>query len=301
MKKGDKIRGIVGTIIFHLLLLVVLIFFGLTTPLPLPGEEGVEVNLGFTDEGMGIIQQSEAPKTSPPLPPVNTKEEVIEDVVEEVVKNDPIIEEVEEEKIITQDSDETPKITKPIEEIKEDIPEKEILEKPKEKAKVKVKEAVKADPVEKPKVVEKVPEKPKVDPRALYTGKSKSTDNGSNEGETGKPGDQGSKFGKKDIIVHDGKGGEGNGVSFDLGGRGAKHLPKPTYDSPDQGKVVVTIYVNKQGQVTKAYAGAKGTTIADNQLRKLAKEAALRAVFNPDPNAPETQKGAITYNFIRLQ
>ena len=301
MKKGGKIRGIVGTVIFHVLLLLVLIFFGLTTPLPLPGEEGVEVNLGYTDDGMENIQQSEAPKTTPPAPPQKTEEEVVEEAVEEIVQDDPIIEEIEEEEIITQDSDETPTITKPKDEIKEEIPEKEILEEPKEKAKEIVEEVIKPEPEEKPIVVEKVPEKPKVDPRAIYTGKSKSTDNGSNEGETGKPGDQGSKFGTKDIKVHDGTGGQGSGVSFDLGGRGKKHLPEPKYTSPEQGKVVVTIYVNKSGQVTKAYSGAKGTTIAGLQLRKLAKDAALRAVYNPDPNAPDLQKGTITYNFIRLK
>ncbi len=298
MKNGDKIRGVVATVIFHLLLLLVLIFFGLSTPLPLPGEEGVEVNLGYTDEGMGYVQQSEPPKTTPPAPPQKIKEEV----VEEEAKEEPIVEEIKEEEIITQETEEAPAIDNPKEEDDlEDIPDEKIKEEPEEKPEVKTEEIIKPEPEEKPEVIEEVPEKPKVDPRALYTGKSKSTNNGSNEGETGKPGDQGSKFGVKDIKVHDGTGGSGSGVSFDLGGRGAKHLPEPKYTSPEQGKVVVTIYVNKLGQVTKAYTGAKGTTIADLQLRKLAKEAALRAKFNPDPNAPEIQKGTITYNFLRLK
>ncbi|MCF8228523.1 MAG: energy transducer TonB, partial [Bacteroidales bacterium] len=67
------------------------------------------------------------------------------------------------------------------------------------------------------------------------------------------------------------------------------------------GKVVVTIWVDRMGRVTKAIAGAKGTTVSDLQLRKLAKDAALRAKFNPDPEAPEIQKGTITYNFIKLK
>jgi hypothetical protein len=32
----------------------------------------------------------------------------------------------------------------------------------------------------------------------------------------------------------------------------------------------------------------------------VARDAALQAVFNPDPKAPEVQTGTITYNFIRL-
>ena len=67
----------------------------------------------------------------------------------------------------------------------------------------------------------------------------------------------------------------------------------------EQGKVVVTIWVNKQGKVIRALEGAQGTTISDFKLHALARDAALKAVFTPDPNAPETQKGTITYNFVR--
>jgi hypothetical protein len=38
-EKESKIKGIVGTILFHAGLLALFIFFGLSTPLPLPGEE----------------------------------------------------------------------------------------------------------------------------------------------------------------------------------------------------------------------------------------------------------------------
>ena len=56
MKNGNKIRGIAGTIIFHILLLLVLIFFGLSTPLPLPGEEGILINFGDDDQGFGKVE-----------------------------------------------------------------------------------------------------------------------------------------------------------------------------------------------------------------------------------------------------
>ena len=178
------------------------------------------------------------------------------------------------------------------------VPDKKITEQPKEEPKVQKKEAEKVAEKE-PEVVEKKPE-PVVNPNALYKGKSKNTGNGSNEGITGKPGDQGKPHGTKDAENYDGLGGEGNGISYSLAGRSAKHLPKPSYTSQEQGKVVVIIWVNKAGIVTKAIEGAKGTNISDLGLRRLAKEAALRARFSSDPNAPEIQKGTITYNFIRL-
>ena len=92
---------------------------------------------------------------------------------------------------------------------------------------------------------------------------------------------------------------KGNGISFDLGGRGARSLPKPTYNSPEQGKIVVSIKVNRQGQVTYASAGAKGTTISEINLRQQAENAARKTVFAPDADAPEEQRGTITYVFVK--
>jgi len=91
----------------------------------------------------------------------------------------------------------------------------------------------------------------------------------------------------------------GSGISFSLGGRGSLMLHKPSYDSKEQGKVVVAIKVDKQGRVTSAVPGAKGTNVSDQTLWQLAKDAALLSRFVADPDAPEMQVGFITYNFIR--
>lgn len=93
--------------------------------------------------------------------------------------------------------------------------------------------------------------------------------------------------------------GNGPGTSYSLGGRGAKSIPMPTYDEPDQGKVVVTIYVDKEGKVVRAVPGGKGTTVSNPSLWARAKAAALKAKFAKNPDAPEEQKGTITYYFIR--
>ncbi|MDR2292626.1 MAG: TonB family protein [Prevotellaceae bacterium] len=88
------------------------------------------------------------------------------------------------------------------------------------------------------------------------------------------------------------------GVSFSLQGRSpAGDFPKPAYNLQKSGKVVVEIRVDQNGKVISASAKANGSTLQDATLYKAAEEAALRARFNVDKNAPNLQMGTITYIF----
>ncbi len=308
--RNAKIKGIIVTVVFHLLVLGALIFFGLSTPLPLPGEEGVIVDLGYSDIGSGMEPESEKVSSTPPQPKkeeIKEKQQQIEEIIPEDTKEEPVVEKIEEEDILTQETEEAPSLVNPKE--KEDL--ENIQDEKKEEPEIKEDEDKITEEKEK---VEKQPEEtdetepkeektkqPEVNPKALYKGPTKKDGTGKSEGETKESGNQGSPLGDSESDNYEGKGGEGEGVEYDLGGRGAKHLPKPTYTSEEQGKVVVTIWVDRRGKVVKAISGVKGTTIADLQLRKVAKEAALGAKFNSDPEAPEIQKGTITYNFIKLR
>lgn len=254
-ERKSRIAALAGTLVFHALLLVALLFLAFHTPLPLPGEEGVEVNLGYSDDGMGDIQPEVpalAPNAAPP--PSQTKAD---------------------EELVTENTEEAPAIDK------------------------NKKKTVKPAPVTKPTPVVEKPKEPTVNQKALYPGKSTKTSAGGNEGITGKPGDQGKENGTPGSPNYTGSGGKGNGISFDLGGRGSRSLPKPTYNSPEQGKIVVSIKVNREGKVTYASAGAKGTTISEINLRQQAESAARRTLFAADTDAPEEQKGTITYVFIK--
>jgi outer membrane biosynthesis protein TonB len=286
-EKKNKVKGILGTILFHIGMLVILLFLALRTPLPLPGEEGVLVNLGFDETGMGIDQQ-EQPAPPEPLP-----------------RQAPARQETQEEEYLVQDVEEAPAIKEKKVEAKKKEPEKVIPKREPEP----VKEVIQPEPVPEP--------KPQPNPKAMYKGKSTATTQGGQEGQTGQPGDQGNPNGTPGAPNYKGTGGEGagtgngkgtgtgagdgagNGISYNLGGRGSLMLHKPSYDSKEQGKVVVTIKVDRQGNVVSAVAGAKGTNVSDQTLWQLAKDAALRSRFIADPNAPDTQVGTITYNFIR--
>ena len=101
-KEKNRAKGIIGTIVFHVAILLALIFFGLSTPLPLPGEEGVEVNLGSSDQGMGFVQEEEPAErikeTRPPPPPPEEEEIIEEEIITQEVEEAPVIEEEKTEK-----------------------------------------------------------------------------------------------------------------------------------------------------------------------------------------------------------
>ncbi|MDA3944013.1 MAG: hypothetical protein PF694_10795 [Bacteroidetes bacterium] len=272
----DRRKAFIATVLFHLILILGLIFMALTTPLPLPGEEGVEVDLGYSDQGSGWEQPDlSVPESAPPPVPA-------------VQKSEP--EPVEEEELVTEDNNEMPQLEETVEEKPEEQPEIEQKEEviPEEEVQEEVEE-----------IPEEIPEEPKpvVNQRALFKGAT-SSNTESSEGITGKPGDQGRPEGLRDVKRYEGQGGQGDGPSYSLGGRGAKYLAVPTHEFKEQGDVVVEIWVDRMGIVKKAQVSAKGTTIIDPNMRNLAVRAALNSTFSEDPTAGELQKGTITYTFI---
>ena len=245
----NKRKAIIGTVLFHIGLLLCFIFMGLTYQIPPPIEEGITINFGYQDFGSG----SEQP------------EQIVEEqeiTPQETVNNNPVVEDIS-----TQDIEETP-TTKL----------KEQLEKPKEVNKIE----------------EKKPE-PVVNTKALYPGKKQNNSNsqGISEGQ----GDQGSQDGDPNSNAYTGGGTGTNGIAYQLGGRTIAEIKKPNYDSQQQGKVVVTIRVDRNGKVISATPGAKGSTTTNAYLYSKAKEAALKTTFEANTTAPEIQVGTIIYNF----
>jgi periplasmic protein TonB len=263
------------TLAFHGLVILVLFFVVLNTPIPpyplVGGGSGLEVNFGTSDQGMGNVQPEE-------YIPVETKN------LNETEKTDKINDNKvsQGEKILTQETEEAPAV--------KTSAHQDIKKQQQEVIKIN-------DPV--------------VNPKALY---KKTNKKGGSEGETGKPGDQGNPQGSLYAKNHygtpgsgDGTGngdgvgtgtGNGTGPSFDLSGRASKFLPKPDYAAREVGTVVVKIWVSKDGSVSRAEAGARGTTTSSQTLFRLAQAAAMRARFSANPNAPEEQKGTITYHFV---
>ena len=253
-EKKDKLLAVIGSFIFSIMLLVVCLILGFKIPFPLPDEQGVEISLGDSENGLGSMNgEFFAEQTFIPQE--------------------------------TQDNSSTIS-TQSIEESINLTPEKK---KDKEKK-----------PQEKPTQPEpQQPKPPTINPNAIYGGKTTGTDNSSGQGNTSGDGLMGNPNGDANSTRYDGApGGGGSGVSFSLNGRSSNKLEKPVYTSKDQGIVVVKIWVDRQGNVVKAQAGERGTTVTDSRLYEKTEQAALKSSFSPDPNASDMQVGTITYKFM---
>lgn len=90
--------------------------------------------------------------------------------------------------------------------------------------------------------------------------------------------------------------GESNIVYY-LENRYHRRLPIPVYLAHIGGKIIVDITVNREGNVVDA-SPRKNRSVREDQIYLYARTAALRTLFNSDPEAPEFQKGTIHYTFI---
>ncbi len=93
-----------------------------------------------------------------------------------------------------------------------------------------------------------------------------------------------------------GKGLDGDG-NYLLGGRRAINKKIFVQDCNQEGIVVVDITVDRNGNVTSAVPGVRGTTNNSKCLTDPARRAALETKFNSDPKAPARQIGQIIYRF----
>lgn len=74
-------------------------------------------------------------------------------------------------------------------------------------------------------------------------------------------------------------------------------LPIPVYLAQGGGKIVIDIVVDRNGKVTQA-TPKPDKMIRDEKIMIYAQAAALKTIFNADPQAPVAQRGSIHYTFI---
>lgn len=267
----DDTSALIGTIAVHLVLLLILYLGILRTVVP-NEDSGVLVNFGNISASMGTFEpQYSASTQQVPVPPQPTP------------KPTPTA----EEELITQDTEESVSIPEKKEKKKEEVTD-EAAKREREEAERKRKE----EEEKKRREEEQRRQQEAISNRvsnAFGMGNSQSDNQGDATAGTG---NQGSPFGNSDTGLNEGTGGFG---TFNLNGRsiGSGGLPRPAYSGQEEGRIVINITVDPNGNVILAEIG-RGTNIDNASMRNSALDAARRAKFNKIQGT-NNQNGTITY------
>lgn len=245
----DKRNGVLATILFHILLAIIFVLFGLKQPVPLPEEIGVEMMMadyGYTDSGSGEVESESTETVAEEPNPEPTPSETTTPVVEE--------------EVVTDESSDV-SVPESTEEQQEEEPKEPTLNS---------------------------------ELQNLLNNWNKpagSDSEGSTEGEGNEGVQDGNPEGMGTMNL-------GNGVSYSLGGRGHMKGPDIIKEHTEEGKVVLNIYVGRNGKVIRTTPYLAGSTTTSQALFNLADKMAKSAVFNSDANAPPEQKGQMTFVFV---
>ena len=316
--KKDKLISLCITIAVHALVIVLLVFLGFKYQAP-EEESGILLMAGEVELSSGnesartdasdIVEPTPAPEpVAEPTPAPMPQPAAPEPAVPEPAPEQPLIaqniedapalaaEKKKKEEEAKRKAEEEVRKKKQAEEAKraEDArlkakAEEEAKRKAEEEAKRKAEEEARRKAEEEARRKAEEEARKRAAAQNLVTGafgKNSGTGNVAN-------GVQGSVNGNNPTGASRGNAGYGD---YDLGGRGiVGSLPKPTFNVNANGKVVVRITVNGNGQVIAAEP-TSGTTIANQTVRSAAVEAAKKARFAVKEGAGNVT-GTITYYF----
>lgn len=253
----------IATALFAVLL-AVCYFYVISSKLPEFGTGGLVVNFGTAEEGMGdnymTLDEPSVSENANNTPP---------DKVVPQQEPTPVASQQSSDKtVVTQDMDEAPEVvtkenTKPTSTTPVITPEKKVS-------------------------------KPAVNENALYKGK-KNNGSGTGDGTGTVAGNQGSVNGSN-MASNYGEGGSGFGL-VGLPNRTFAVRPKIDDNGRQSGVVAVEVTVDRNGNVIRARAGAKGTTLPDAVLWEKCEKAALGSKFNSLDQGPDQMTGIIPFIF----
>ncbi len=308
--KKDKIISLCITIAVHVLIILLLVFLGFKYQAP-EEESGVLLMAGEVELSSGNestrLDASDIVEPTPAPEPAAEPAPAPEPAVPEPAPEQPLIaQNIEDAPALAAEKKKKEEAKRKAEEEtrkKKQAEEAKRAEDARVKAEAEAKAKAKAEEEAKRKAEEEAKRKAEEEARRkaeeearkraaaqnLVTGafgKNSGTGNTAN-------GTQGSVKGNNTTGASRGNAGYGD---YDLGGRGlVGSLPKPTFNVNANGKVVVKITVNGNGQVIAAEP-TSGTTIANQSVRSAAVEAAKKARFAVKEGAGNVT-GTITYYF----
>lgn len=271
--KHKRASAIITAVIL-LLFVFVICNFGMQYLDP-PEEYGLVVNVGSSEVGNRMPVQKNKKNSTSNL--VQNKALVKDEVVEAPKE---VSREVPKESLLTDDT----------------VKEVPIVEKETEDEEPLVAEIVQKKKVTQPKVAKATQDAL----RSLLEGAS-ATESSDEEGGIDNPGVKGSDKGDATSLESQGNSANGFNMNYNLAGRKVLSTPKEQPNCQEEGRVVVRVQVDNNGNVIAALAGVKGTTNSAPCLLKPAKEAALRTQWNADLAAPSKQVGTIIYTFSLIK
>lgn len=281
-EKEKNIKAATYTSVVCILLLIVFFFAKWTLPQITPPvmEEGIEVNLGNSDQGLGDI----APQV--PGEPSAQKEEQYTPPV--ASKAAPAEQNVTGDENETDDAPVVNKNPKPV---------------------VRNNNITRPAPVKQKPVTQVVsnptPAPPK--PKAVYKGGTSNGPGGngadsyngvSNQGIAGGRGDQGNPNGNPKSDSYKGNASSGNSgvrIRSGLNGRRFRSLPSFEDDFNENAKVAVDIRVDRNGNVISAAVNPRGTTTTNGNIRAIATRKAMQLKLNTSNE--DEQTGTILFDF----
>lgn len=294
--KDKNVKATAYTTTVCILVFIVFFFVKWTLPVipPPPYEEGIEVNLGNSNQGLGDIapevpgppaqddQVDYNPPTSQPAAQAPQEQSITGDENEEddapAVNNTP-------KPAVKNNTANTPKTV-----VRNTPPNNNTVTKP--------------APVNQP-VVTPTPAPAK--PKAVYKGGTATGTGGNNadsyngvknQGIAGGNGDQGSPNGNPKSDSYKGNASSGNsGVKIRSGLNGRRFTKYPSFedDFAENAKVAVNIKVDKTGNVTSAVVNLSGTTTTNSNIRSIALRKALQLKLNA--GSEDEQTGTILFDF----
>jgi hypothetical protein len=271
-----------ATAIYFSLLLLLFFFWKLATPLELDEGEGLLVDFGYTEVGLG---EDEPDKDNP-----------MNKIAIPSPGNPPLTQDIKE-KVLVQDYEETEKVDAITEtKAQKVVVVENILKSPNKKPE-------KADPIPSKNNLNAPPaEKNKVNENALFKGfKGTGTGNGSQGNTTGE-GNMGDPSGSKSdnyLGKSTGLGSEGEGrgrIGSGLVGRNLKSIPPIVDKSNKTGKIIISVNVDASGNVKKSEFVAQNSTITDSDLVSKCIQAAKKAKFSPSEDK-DSDWGKLVFTF----
>jgi outer membrane biosynthesis protein TonB len=293
-EKENRRKGLIFSVVFHTLAIILLALYGFTFQNPPPEQGGVLVNLGIPDVGQGDENAPAGEPAKPVEEPEPQPEEETPPPAEEEPKKEPSkakpVTEPKKEVVKTEDPEAIALKKKKEEEKRQADAKAKAEREAKAKAEAEAKAKADAEAARKAEEARKKKELEDLVSGGLGGGK------GSGKGNTGKPGNQGDPNGDPNSDVLTGISTGSGTVGGGLGNRGVlRKGPAINDNSQDQGTVYLDVCVDKNGNVISADYTQKGSTTASTRLIALAKQNAKAWQFSKGD--VDKQCGTIRYDF----